>query len=868
MSLRSLGVSLGSGFGRVLVLLLLMVWSTSAALGQAEAPALPESKAATIDPADYDAKRVVVVHYLRADGDYSGWNLWTWTGNTGGAFMFGEVLDRDGVTAVVPVRDDGAERLGFIVRKNDWEAKDIDRDRFVELPDEGVDEVWLVSGDPTVYLTPDKVDLEAKTVMAFLDAGDAVTLATTGRLSDAQASEVSVTASGGTELSVADVALKRDASGAGVAYTVRLAEPVADELIAKLTVSVPGLESLPVFARDVMNEERFTPLDAQLGAIHTEEATTFRTWSPVADAVELLLFETRDAAAPSRALALKRADKGLWEVTVDGDLHNVAYVYRLRSYGQSRIAADIHTFGATPDSLRSVVLDLDRTDPRGWGDTPNPLVEHKTDEVIYEVHVRDYTVADETAPERIRGKYLGMIHENSGDASFANGVSTGLTHMQELGISAVHLLPIHDFGNERHAYNWGYWTSLFNVPESGYATNEDDPELIAREFKQMVQGLHAAGIRVILDVVYNHTSSSREYSPFDQTVPYFYFRTNDDGSYRNDAGVGNSVADERAMVRKYILDSLKFWTNEYRVDGYRFDLLGTHQPETVRAIAEELRAIRPDLTLYGEPWTGGGPTYFPKGAQRDLPFAVFNDDIRNAIRGDLDGTAQGFASGPGGDHIAIQQGVAGAVHTFANEPIESVVYASAHDNLTLWDKLLKANPDASEAELRAMQKLALGIVLTSQGVSFLHGGSDFARTKDGEHNSYNLGDEINQFDWPRKAEYRDVFNYVAGLVKLRRAHPAFRMHDDALVKAHLRFDTVEPGFVSYEMDGAAVGDAWSRLFVAYNGQPAPRRLSLPRVSGGDWRYAVDHAYAGPRADRAASGRVTLPPYSMAVFYVE
>ncbi|MEM8495702.1 MAG: type I pullulanase, partial [Planctomycetota bacterium] len=539
-----------------------------------------------------------------------------------------------------------------------------------------------------------------------------------------------------------------------------------------------------------------------------------------------------------------------------------------RSYGQSRIAADIHAFGATPESDRAVVLDLDRTDPQGWGDTPNPTVEHKTDEVIYEVHVRDFSVYDETVPERLRGKYLGMIHENSGDASFAGGVSTGLSHMQELGVSAVHLLPIHDFGNERFEYNWGYWTSLFNVPEGTYATDINDPELIAREFKQMVQGLHAGGIRVILDVVYNHTSSSREYSPFDQTVPYFYFRTNDDGSYRNDAGVGNSVADERPMVRKYILDSLKFWINEYRVDGYRFDLLGTHRPETVRAIADELKSIRPDLTLYGEPWTGGGPTYFPKGAQRGLPFAVFNDDIRNAIRGDLDGTATGFASGPGGDHVAIQQGVVGATRTFADEPIESVVYASAHDNLTLWDKVVKTNPDASEAELRSMQKLALGIVLTSQGVSFLHGGSDFARTKDGDHNSYNAGDEINKFDWPRKAAYRDVFDYVAGLVKIRRAHPAFRMYDNEMVKEHLRFEAIEPGFVSYTINGAAVGDRWSRIFVAYNGQPTPRDVRLPRQPSGNWRYAVDHAYAGPRADRAASRVEKLPPYSMAVFYAE
>ncbi len=846
----------------------LCLWLSAGAMVACAQAATPSARAtaSAIDPADYGAQRVVVVHYLRPDGAYDGWNLWAWPNDGGGeAHAFGEGEGERGVTAVVPVRNDGAARLGFLVRKHEWQAKDIDTDRFVELPDQGVAEVWLVSGDPTVYLSPDRVQPEAKSVAAFLDAGEVVTLATTARLNDEQLAGVTVTTATGEAMGVLSVERKHDGSGAGVAYTVLLEGPVPDDAIAKLRVSVPGLKALDVFARDVLNEERFTPLDAALGAWHDKGATTLRTWSPVADSVEVLLYETRDAAGPSRAVALERGERGVWETTIEGDLHNVAYVYRFESYGQSRIAADIHALGATPDSARSVVIDLERTDPAGWGDVANPTVEHKTDEVIYEVHVRDYSVFDETAPEEIRGKYLGMIHENPGTPDVADGVSTGVSHMLELGVSAVHLLPIHDFGNERHEYNWGYWTSLFNVPESTYATDEDDPELVSREFKQMVQGLHAAGIRVILDVVYNHTSSSREHSPFDQTVPFFYFRTHDDGSYRNDAGVGNSIADERPMVRKYILDSLKFWTTEYRVDGYRFDLLGTHHPETVAAIAEELKALRPDLTLYGEPWTGGGPTYFPKGAQRGLPFAVFNDHLRGAIRGDLDGAATGFATGPGGDSEALMRGVAGAIDDFATEPIESVSYVSAHDNLTLWDKLVLANPRSSEAERRAMQKLALGIVLTSQGVSFLHGGSDFARTKQGEHNSYNAGDEINKFDWPRKAEYREVFEYVAGLVHLRRAHRAFRMHDDAQVRAHLDWVMVEPGFVSYEIDGGAVGDAWSRIFVAYNGQPASRTVELPR---GSWRVAVDANEAGPAADRAVRESLEMPAYSMVVLYLE
>ncbi|MEM6314306.1 MAG: pullulanase, partial [Planctomycetota bacterium] len=343
-------------------------------------------------------------------------------------------------------------------------------------------------------------------------------------------------------------------------------------------------------------------------------------------------------------------------------------------------------------------------------------------------------------------------------------------------------------------------------------------------------------------------------------VPKYYFRTTDDGQYRNDAGTGNAIADERVMVRKYIVDSLKYWTNEYRIDGYRFDLLGTHNPETVATILAELESVRDDLTIYGEPWTGGGPILFGKGAQRGTEMAVFNDHLRNAIRGDLDGTTPGFATGPGGDIGAILAGTRGAIDDFADHPIESVAYASAHDNLTLWDKIIKTAPDADEATHRSMQKLALGVVLTSQGMPFLHGGSDFARTKGGEHNSYNKGDAVNAFDWPRKAEYRDVFDYVAGLIELRRAHPAFRLRTAEQVRAHHRIIAEGPA-VAFVLDGAAVGDTWNQIVVCYNGEPTEHSVELPP---GTWTQVVNAETAGTNPLGEVEGWVTLPPYSMAV----
>jgi pullulanase len=372
--------------------------------------------------------------------------------------------------------------------------------------------------------------------------------------------------------------------------------------------------------------------------------------------------------------------------------------------------------------------------------------------------------------------------------------------------------------------------------------------------------MHANDIRVIMDVAYNHTSSSFEHSPFDQTVPYFYFRTTPDGRLMNDAGVGNSIADERPMVRKYIVDSLKFWVRQYRVDGFRFDLLGTHQPQTVRAICDELLSIRADLTLYGEPWTGGGKIHFGKGAQRGSRMAVFNDHLRGAVRGDLDGTQIGFATGPGGDVESLRRGIAGAIDDFTTEPIESINYVSAHDNLTLWDKLRKSNPEADDAQLRAMQKLAEGIVLTSQGIPFIHGGCDFARTKGGNHNSYNAPDAVNRFDWDRKAEYADVHDYVRGLIALRRALPEFRLDDDAEVRAQLQWIDA-PGIVAYTLRSPALAEGGRELVVAYNGEPAAAKFALP---SGEWEILVDAQRAGAVPLRKTSGEQELPGYSMLV----
>ena len=859
-----MGSSLAVVFRAILLLASLAAAPVAGAAPSAPiaAPAPPAAKGG-FDPKQFGAAQLLVVHYHRADGDYRAWNLWAWPeGKDGAAFAF-QGTDEFGAWAAVPLRAPTA-KVGFIVRQGDWVAKDVEQDRFVVInPKQPVTQVWLVAGDPSVYVERTQVDVSRRVTGAFLDARDRVTLAMTMQLDDSPESALRVIGPDGRDVAVTRREPLAVPGSPNAVVTLRLAKPVADDAIGALAVKLGDQAPVPVVARGVLDDAAFQALDADLGARCTPAATTFTTWSPVSTQVELVLLPRTGGADPARVVPLDRGPKGTWTTTLREDLHGTPYRYRFHHGGRVREAADIHCFAATADSQRSVVIDLDRVKPDAWDTTPAPTAAHPTDEVIYELHVRDFSVADPSCPERARGSYLGLVHPGSVPGAPAGPASsTGLAHLRDLGITAVHLMPVHDFTAGTQDYNWGYWTALFNVPEGNYATDRGaDPLTPVRELRTAVQGLHAAGIRVLLDVVYNHTSSSGDASPFDATVPGWFFRTTPDGRLTNDAGCGNSVADERPMVRKYILDSLAHWLRDYKVDGFRFDLLGTHTPETVRAICARVKELRPDATLYGEPWTGGGPIRFGKGAQKGLPIAVFNDHLRGAVRGDTDGAGAGFATGPGGDSAAVLRGAAfGAIDDFTQEPGESVAYVSAHDNLSLVDKIAKAAPTADAATRRAMQKLALGIVLVSQGVPFLEGGSEICRTKGGDHNSYVSGDAVNRFDWQAKPACDEVFEWTRGMVALRRAHPALHLDTAKAIRASVKPYDAGP-VVAWTIDGAAAKDPAKRLLVLLNGDPVARTVKLPV---GEWGVLADDRGAGVNPRGTVKGTVSLAPYGMFV----
>ncbi len=620
-----------------------------------------------------------------------------------------------------------------------------------------------------------------------------------------------------------------------------------------------------VYPREVLSDPAFT-YSGRLGAVWAKEKTTFKVWAPVASRASVHLFPGQNGPA-SRVVPMRRNREGVWAVDVRGDLHGTFYQFEFESLGRRRITQDIESRAASRDSSRSMVVDLDRTDPPDWPSEPKLRHRHQTDAVLYELHVRDFTVhADSGVRRTARGKYAGMAAR--GTRLPGTDVPTGLDYLADLGVTDVHLLPIQNFlTSSDEEYTWGYATNLFNVPEETYSETPGDPVGVIREFKTMVREMHRAGLRVVLDVVYNHTwPPEGEGSAFWQTVPYYYFRTNDRGDVLNESGVGNALHDERPMVGKFVRDSLLYWLEEYRIDGYRFDLIGMHQPESVRDWARAMRAVRPDVVLYGEPWTGGGPTRFGKGAQRGSGVAVFNDRFRGVFRGDLDGTNAGFVMGGGGDAGLLWRAMTGWVDSgpevgdgFTDSPTETVNYVSAHDNLTLIDRIHRVIPAADSETTQAAVRLTGAAVLLAQGLPFLEGGAQIGRTKGGNGNSYNAGDEVNGYDWSKLPAWNETNAYYRGLIDLRRRHNAFRMVDaDDVRKAvkPLGPTTGRTETLAYTIDGSVSRSLYREYLVVLHGSLAPGILTLPP---GEWKVLVEGRKASATPTGTASGLVTLPP---------
>lgn len=647
----------------------------------------------------------------------------------------------------------------------------------------------------------------------------------------------------------------------------------------------------PVFAQQRNFESYPIYEGSDLGLTYSPAQSTFRIWSPPANNAQLLLFSNGNAGknadlSGAEIVEMQRAENGTWKVTLPGDLKGRFYAFRVHVDGQwSDAVTDPYARATGVNGRRAMVFDADETNPPGWKDEKAPAFENKTDAIIYELHVRDASIAANSGITH-KGKFLGLAEKGTRNSE---GLATGIDHIRDLGVTHVHLLPVFDFLSvdetrlNEPQYNWGYEPMNFNVPEGSYATDPYDGRTRIREFKEMVKAMHENGLRVVMDVVYNHTMLT-EKSNFNQLVPGYYYRQAADGSFSNATACGNEMASERGMVRKFMLESMKYWVEEYHIDGFRVDLMGVHDIETMNRISRELHRIRPDILIYGEGWTAGASPLpdslraLKVNVAKLDSIAVFSDDMRDGIKGSVFiNEEKGFASGGKGKEESIKFGIVASLpHAqvdyslvnyskapYSAEPWQTVNYAECHDNHVLWDKLALSSPGASLSERKKMHRLALAIVLTSQGIPFLHAGGEFLRTKHGHENSYDAGDSVNAIDWELKTKNVDVFEYVKALVKLRKDQPIFRLQSAEEIRSTLQFEENLPeGLVAYTItnENPAPGE-WSKALVCFNGRSKKQGFRIPK---GKWsRFIRDNQLADGRQRRR---KLSIDQYSCTILY--
>ena len=638
---------------------------------------------------------------------------------------------------------------------------------------------------------------------------------------------------------------------------------------------------------------RQTNYSGPLGPEYNPSGTRLRLWAPTAQKVSVNLYRRGDGGACMGTLPLEQHGQGVWSVYLPGDQHGHYYTFTVEVDGTVYETGDPYARTAGVNGLRSMILDAPRIDPPDWNHDHRVIVPASR-RTVWEVSVRDFSQDPACGVRNAwRGKFMAFTQKGT-TLSSAGTFPTCLDYLKRLGVGYVQLMPIFDFGSVDESrpltrqYNWGYDPTNYNVPEGSYSTDPTKGEVRVRECKEMIAALHAAGIGVIMDVVYNHMYRSE--NPLNSTVPYYFFRQNPDGSFSNGSGCGNEFASERPMARRYLIDSVLYWAREYHIDGFRFDLMGIHDIETMNRIREELSKIDPTIFIYGEGWLAADSPLPPeKRAVRDHVgqmegIAVFCDDFRDAVRGStFDEHACGYASGNiGGHYEPVKFGIVGATQhpqvdyngllyssvPYAAAPSQAVNFVASHDGYTVIDKLrLSVTGNRAEEELLPIDKLIHTILLTAQGVPFIRAGEEMMQDKQGEPNSFRSPDAVNQIDWALKAEHRGLFDYIRQLIALRKAHPAFRIPTAEGLRQWLRFlDTGDSGVIAYTLGEHANGDAWKEILVAYNGNRHPAEFRIPEAE----RIVVcrDGRIDPDSRERLSGEVVRMAPSSALIAYCE
>jgi pullulanase len=620
-----------------------------------------------------------------------------------------------------------------------------------------------------------------------------------------------------------------------------------------------------------------------LGLTYSPKAATFKIWAPTATAAKLNLYKADMGGNAIRSINMNKGENGVWQITVSENLKNSYYTFQVNIGNTwSEEVVDPYAKACGTNGLRAQVIDLKETNPVGWEKDKSPnfsTTNKQTDAIIYELHVRDASIHASSGIKN-KGKFLGLAEVGTKNNA---GQSTGLSHLKEFGVTHVHLLPFYDYNSvdetkAAEQYNWGYDPVNYNIPEGSYSTNPADGKVRIKELKELIKTMHSNGLRIIMDVVYNHTALTKN-SNFNTLVPDYYYRKRADGSFSDASSCGNETASDNAMFQKFMIESVVYWVKEYHIDGFRFDLMGIHDIETMNLISDTLHKIKPSIVLYGEGWTSSSSPLpddkraLKKNAAQLNGIAVFSDDMRDGIKGSVFNiNDRGFATGQIENSESVKFGiVAAGKHPQINYskvnyskkpytagPAGLINYADCHDNNILWDKIELSFKDASVGERTKMHELAYAIVLTAQGASFLHAGTEFLRTKNGVENSFDKGDIVNGINWDLKTKNNATYQFIKSLVQIRRAHPAFRMQTAQQIATHLNFENNQPaGIIAYTINGAAVGDSWKKIWVAFNGSQNPQSLTVPK---GSWKvgfYGQDAHKIGNNFTLAASSAVIL-----------
>ncbi len=764
------------------------------------------------------------IYYNRIDENYDGWRLWIWNKTDGleGFEILPQSLTNKGLLFILDTSKYSLENkeIGILPKFKDWQDKE-SFDRILKYTDQK--EIYIFEGDPKIYTSLFEVEKSTKIIAAYYDGDEIRVVLNRGVFSKDLQPFILENKEQTEQLNI-----KHNPRKTNVIY-LKLREKIDLEKIREGEYWIKSQygNALVRFGKAIYS---ITPPEDKLGEIFDSNSILFRVFSTAKD---LNLVLKKDGEDKQLLLPFKYRGNFIWEITISTSYYGWLYRYMA-------IYPDKTLYGIDPYASVSVYNNK-------WAMIykdnfkVTPLANREADilkNVIYEMNIRDFTI-DNLSGVKHKGKYLGLCEDQTHHPSF-NEIKTALSHLIELGVNAVHIMPFYDFekDEESDSYDWGYMPVSFNSPDGWFAENKKEGKI--KEAKMMINTLHKNGIRIIMDVVYNHTAETKEkvYN-FNALAPDYYYRTKEDGSYYNGSGCGNEFKTESPFGRRFIIDSLKYWVEEYGIDGFRFDLMGLIDLETVDEILKELKKIKPEIIIYGEPWHAGGTPIkgVSKGAQKGKGYAVFNDDIRDAIKGNVFNINDLGYVQSGNYRDKVIKGIKASIDSFTDSPSETINYVSCHDNHTLYDRLKLSMPNDDESTTISRLKLAQTIVALSQGIYFIHSGEEFIRTKKGNENSYNAGDEINMIEWTNKKIHFDLFSYHKDLIKIKKEHAAFRLKNAQEIRKRLIFfDELKiplphPSTIGYIIKSQDL-DPWGDIIVLIN--PLNKRLKF-EIPQGNWK---------------------------------